>query len=151
MTNTQAIEVEREVRVSASPETIFPFLIDPEKIVRWKGTEAMLDPRPGGIYRVNVAGKNMARGEFVEVSPYSKVVFSWGWEGDTEAPPGSSTVEVSLTPDGDETIVRLRHTDLPTKESAAKHTMGWNHYMSRLAVAAPGGDPGEDPMMNMDK
>jgi uncharacterized protein YndB with AHSA1/START domain len=128
MTNTQAIEVEREVRVSASPETIFPFLIDPEKIVRWKGTEAMLDPRPGGIYRVNVAGKNMARGEFVEVSPYSKVVFSW-----------------------DETIVRLRHTDLPTKESAAKHTMGWNHYMSRLAVAAPGGDPGEDPMMNMDK
>ncbi|MCX8213792.1 MAG: SRPBCC domain-containing protein, partial [SAR202 cluster bacterium] len=54
MTNTQAIEVEREVRVSASPETIFPFLIDPEKIVRWKGTEAMLDPRPGGIYRVNV-------------------------------------------------------------------------------------------------
>ena len=150
MTNTQTIEVAREVMVSASPETIFPFLIAPEKIVRWKGTDAMLDPRPGGIYRVNVAGKNMARGEFVEVSPYSKVVFTWGWEGDTEVPPGSSTVEVSLTPDGDETIVRLRHTDLPTKESAAKHTMGWDHYMSRLAVAAPGGDPGEDPMINMD-
>jgi uncharacterized protein YndB with AHSA1/START domain len=150
MTNTQAIEVEREVRVSATPETIFPFLIDPEKIVRWKGTDAMLDPRPGGIYRVNVAGKNMARGEFVEVTPNSKVVFTWGWEGDTEVPPGSSTVEVSLTPDGDETIVRLRHTDLPTKESAAKHTMGWDHYMSRLAVAAPGGDPGEDPMIGMD-
>ena len=150
MTNTQTIEVEREVRVSASPETIFPFLIDPEKIVRWKGIDAMLDPRPGGIYRVNVAGKNMARGEFVEVSPYSKVVFTWGWECDTEVPPGSSTVEVSLTPDGNDTIVRLRHTDLPTKESAAKHTMGWDHYMSRLTVAAPGGDPGEDPMINMD-
>jgi uncharacterized protein YndB with AHSA1/START domain len=148
--STQTIVVEREVRVSASPETIFPFLIDPEKIVRWKGTDAMLDPRPGGIYRVNVAGKNMARGEFVEVTPNSKVVFTWGWEGDEEVPPGSSTVEMSLTPDGDETIVRLRHTDLPTKESAAKHTMGWDHYMSRLAVAAPGGDAGEDPMMNMD-
>ena len=150
MANTQTAMVEREVQVSASPETIFPFLIDPEKIVRWKGTDAMLDPRPGGIYRVNVAGKNMARGEFVEVTPNSKVVFTWGWEGDEEVPPGSSTVEMSLTPDGDETIVRLRHTDLPTKESAAKHTMGWDHYMSRLAVAAPGGDAGEDPMMNMD-
>lgn len=150
MANTQTAMVEREVQVSASPETIFPFLIDPEKIVRWKGTEAMLDPRPGGIYRVNVAGKNMSRGEFVEVSPNSKVVFTWGWEGGDEVPPGSSTVEVSLTPDGDETIVRLSHTDLPTKESAAKHTIEWDHYMSRLAVAASGGDPGEDPMMNMD-
>ena len=150
MTNTQTIEVEREVRVSASPETIFPFLIDPEKIVRWKGTEAMLDPRPGGIYRVNVAGKHMARGEFVEVNPHSKIVFTWGWEGNDDVPPGSSTVEVSLIPDGDETIVRLRHTDLPTQESAAEHTMGWDHYMGRLAVAAPGGDPGEDPMISMD-
>ena len=150
MSSTQTVVVEREVRVSASPETIFPFLIDPEKIVRWKGTEAMLDPRPGGIYRVNVAGENMARGEFVEVSPHSRVVFTFGWEGDEELPPGSSTVEVSLTPDGDETIVRLRHTDLPTKESAAKHAMGWDHLMSRLATAAPGGDAGEDPMITME-
>lgn len=150
MSSTQTVVVEREVRISASPETIFPFLIDPEKIVRWKGTEAMLDPRPGGIYRVNVAGKHMARGEFIEVSPHSKVVFTWGWEGNDEVPPGSSTVEVSLIPDGDETIVRLRHTDLPTKESAAEHTMGWDHYMARLATAATGGDPGEDPMISME-
>ncbi len=150
MSSTQTVVVDREVRISASPETIFPFLIDPEKMVLWKGTEAMLDPRPGGIYRVNVVGKNMARGEYVEVKPHSKVVFTWGWEGDDEVPPGSSTVEVSLTPDGDETIVRLRHTDLPTKESADKHTMGWDHYMSRLAIASPGGDPGEDPMISMD-
>ena len=150
MSSTQTVVVEREVRISASPETIFPFLIDPEKIVRWKGTEAMLDPRPGGIYRVNVAGKHMARGEFIEVSPHSKVVFTWGWEGNDEVPPGSSTVEVSLIPDGDETIVRLRHSDLPTKESAAEHTMGWDHYLARLATAAPGGDPGEDPMISME-
>ena len=147
MNSTQTVVVEREVRVSASPETIFPFLIDPEKIVRWKGTEAMLDPRPGGIYRVNVAGNMMGRGEFVEVSPHSKVVFTWGWEGNDEVPPGSSTVEMSLTHDGDETIVRLRHTDLPTKELAAKHTIGWDNLMSRLSVAAPGGDPGEDMEM----
>jgi uncharacterized protein YndB with AHSA1/START domain len=148
MSSTQTVVVEREVRVSASPETIFPFLIDPEKIVRWKGTEAMLDPRPGGIYRVNVAGKHMARGEYVEVNPNSKVVFTLGWEGNDDVPPGSSTVEVSLIPDGDETIVRLRHTDLPTPESAAEHTMGWDHYMARLATASPGGDPGEDPMIH---
>ncbi len=150
MSSTQTVVVEREVRISASPETIFPFLTDPERIVRWKGTEAMLDPRPGGIYRVNVAGKHMARGEFVEIKPNSKVVFTWGWEGNDDVPPGSSTVEVSLIPDGDETTVRLRHTDLPTKESAAEHTMGWDHYMGRLVIAAPGGDPGEDTMIGIE-
>ena len=151
MNNTQITVVEHEVRILASPETIFSFLVDPEKIVRWQGNEAMLDPRPGGIYRVGVMGQYMARGEFVEITPHSKLVFTWGLEKSTDVPPGSSVVEVSLAPDGDETIVRLRHTDLPSKAPATGHTMRWDHYLARLVLAAPGGDPGEDPMSTMGK
>jgi hypothetical protein len=33
--------------------------------------------------------------------------------GDEEVPPGSSTVEVTLTPDGDATVLHLVHGDLP--------------------------------------
>ncbi len=42
--NTDAVE--KEVRIAARPETIFPFFTDPEQMVRWKGTSATRDPRP---------------------------------------------------------------------------------------------------------
>jgi uncharacterized protein YndB with AHSA1/START domain len=71
-------------------------------------------------------------------------VWTWGWEGNDGVPPGSSTVEVTLTPDGDATVVRLRHSGLPTGDSATSHGSGWEHYTARLAVAAAGGDPGPD-------
>jgi uncharacterized protein YndB with AHSA1/START domain len=78
---TRTDVVQREIRVEASPETVFPYFTDPERMVRWKGTEATLDPRPGGVYRVLVGGEHVARGEYVEVVPYSRVAFTWGWEG----------------------------------------------------------------------
>ena len=112
---------------------------------QWKGVEAQLDPRPGGIYRVNVTGRDIARGEYVEIVPYTKVVFTWGWEGDgAPLPPGGSTVEVTLTPEGSTTIVRLRHLGL-TEQLATEHAVGWNHYLPRLVDAAAGRDPGPDP------
>lgn len=136
--------VVREVRIAARPETIFPFFTDPAKMVRWKGVSADLDPRPGGLYRVDVTGSAVARGHYVEVSPPTRVVFTWGWEGDAKVPPGSSTVEVTLIPDGDGTIVRLRHLGLALGERGSQGE-GWAHYLPRLAIAAGGGDPGPDP------
>jgi uncharacterized protein YndB with AHSA1/START domain len=65
---TETETLVREVQVDATPETIFPFLTDPVQMTRWMGREATLDPRPGGIYRVDVTGTHVARGEFVEVS-----------------------------------------------------------------------------------
>ena len=142
--------LEKEVRVRARPETIFPFFTDPEKMMRWKGIEVTLEPRPGGIYRVNMNGRNVARGEYIELVPWSRVVFSWGWEGDdSPVPPGSSTVEVSLIPDGDETIVRLRHLGLPSDQQEV-HDEGWTHYMARLAMAASGRDPGPDKSLTQE-
>lgn len=147
MTDTKTEAVEREVRIRARPETIFPFLVDSEQMVRWMGVAADADPRPGGIYRVDIdAADHVARGEFVEVSPPTRVVFTWGWEAeDSAVRPGGSTVEVTLTSDGDHTIVRLVHSGLPHKDSADAHTTGWEHYLPRLEVVAAGGDPGPDP------
>ena len=140
----QTDAVEREVRIAANPETVFDFFIDPAKMVLWKGTQAALDPRPGGTYRVNVTGREIARGEYLEITPYSRVVFTWGWE---EGPitPGSTTVEVTLTPDGDGTILRLRHSGLTEEAIAQRHAVGWEHFLPRLAIVAAGGDPGPDP------
>ena len=135
---------ELEVRIDAGPETVFAFLTDPVKMTRWKGASAELDPRPGGVYKVSGVGGSVVIGEFVSVDPPHRVVFTWGWEGDEDVPPGSSTVEITLTRDGEGTVLRLVHRDLPEGQGA-KHEQGWKHFVPRLVTVAEGGDPGPDP------
>ena len=139
----RVVEIER--RIDAPREEVFVYLTDPVKYTKWKGMAAELDARPGGVYRVRMNSDTVALGEYVVVEPPSRVVFTWGWEGDDAVPPGSSTVEITLREDGDGTILRLRHTGFPTDEAAASHREGWAMYVERLSVAAPGGDPGSDP------
>lgn len=134
--------ITHEIRIQARPETVYEFLTDPDKMARWKGTSAELDPRPGGIYRVEI-GRTIVVGQYVELEPPRRVVFTWGWEGNDAVPPGSSTVEVTLTPDGDGTILHLVHRDLPAA-ARAEHDGGWSHFLPRLEIAAAGGDPGPD-------
>jgi uncharacterized protein YndB with AHSA1/START domain len=137
-------ELVREIMIEATPETIWPFLTDPDKHIEWDGSAAELDPRPGGVYRVLVAGQHQSTGEYVEVEPMKKVVFTFGWEQEGHPiPPGSTTVEITLQPEGDKTRVRLVHRGLPD-EAVEDHMGGWAHYLQRLAVCAAGGDPGPD-------
>jgi uncharacterized protein YndB with AHSA1/START domain len=139
--------LEHEVRIAAPPEAVFPFFTDPAKMVRWMGNEATIDPRPGGVCRVGFVRDAAAvamSGVFEEVVPHSRVVFTWGWEPELfNVPPASTRVEVSLEPDGDGTLVKLVHTELP-EESIEFHSAGWSHYLPRLGVAAVVGDLGPD-------
>ncbi len=144
MTVDEQRAIKREVRVQARPETIFALLTDPAKYVRWKGAVANLEPRPGGLYQVQFNSRDTVRGTYVEIVPNRRVVFTWGWDGEGPVPPGSSTVEITLTPDGDGTIVRLVHRDLPEKARDV-HAEGWDLYLNRLAIIAGGKDPGPDP------
>jgi uncharacterized protein YndB with AHSA1/START domain len=139
-------ELELETRALARPETVFAFLTDPTLYRRWQGHAAELDPRAGGLFRVRMPGQATVEGTYLVVQPLRRIVFTWGWVGNADVPPGSTTVEVTLTPDGDETVVRLVHQGLPTELSRADHTEGWRLYLGRLRVAAGGGDPGPNPV-----
>ena len=141
---TDTTVYERTLTIDASPGTVWEFFVDPEKLMRWKGVEAELDARPGGIYRCQVIPGHMARGEFVELDKPNRLVFTWGWDGSEDVPPGSSTIEVELTPTGAGTSLRFVHKDLPGAEAAASHAHGWDHYLRRLELAAGGRDPGAD-------
>jgi uncharacterized protein YndB with AHSA1/START domain len=137
--------VEVETRIAASPETVFDFFIDPDRMIQWMGRSAELDPRPGGGFRCEINDEAIASGSYVELDRPNRVVFTWGWNSeDSVTPPGSSTVEVLLAADGDGTHLRLIHRDLPSAESAGKHGHGWRHYLDRLGTSATGGDPGPD-------
>ncbi|MGH2684911.1 MAG: SRPBCC family protein [Actinomycetota bacterium] len=150
--------VELERRIVAPPETVFSYFTDPERFCRWQGVDAELDPRPGGTFRLTVTGRSrvVARGEYVEVDPPRRVVFTWGWDQIDGLPggmaglmPGTSTVEVDLVADGDTTILRLRHSGLPAEAEQRVHTEGWALTLDRLVIVAAGGDPGPDPFVDL--
>ncbi len=102
-------------------------------MVTWIGERVDLDPRPGGTFALDFSGV-AARGSYVEVEPPERVVFTWGIPGDALMPPGSSTVEVVLVADGDDTIVNLTHRDLPS-EREPSHLEGWERCLADLVAS----------------
>ncbi len=138
---TTAEPLVREIDIEAAPETVFAFFIEPDKLTRWLATTATLEPRPGGACIQSHAGPDRGagpyemRGEFLEVEPPTRVVFSWGFtDPSVGVPPGSSTVEVTLTSIGSGTRVRLVHHGLPAGETH-NHADGWTTMLDRLATA----------------
>jgi uncharacterized protein YndB with AHSA1/START domain len=115
--------IEHEIRIAAPPELVFAFFTDPELHARWLGREATLDPRPGGVYRCVVHDRATLLGEYVTVEPPRRVEFTWGFDGGSGVPPGSSTV------------MRLVHTGLP-HPALDGHDTGWNGYLGQLARVA---------------
>lgn len=119
--------------IKATPSVVFPYFTDPGLIVAWIGERAELDPRAGGVFSLDF-GTTQAQGTYLSVEPPHRVVFSWGIPGDGTMPPGSSTVEVVLTPDGDDTLVVLTHRGVPAGHLDG-HRAGWEHQLGRLTGA----------------
>ena len=144
MNDTNAGVYEQEMYIEANPETVFAFFTDPDKMVRWMGVSATLEPKEGGLYLVDVTNGNIAKGEFREVLPNYRLSYTFGWESeDSGVPPGSSLVEIDLTPKEPGTMMKFTHSGLP--EAAVKpHSDGWDHYCERLCLCAAGKDPGPD-------
>ena len=140
----EALIVRRETHIPAPPAAVFALLTDPEKILRWMGTEAQIEPQPAGLYLVNVTGARFARGSFREVVPVHRLAYSFGWEGREKVPPGSSLIEIDLIDEAGGTLVRFTHSGLPDLEECESHDKGWAYYLGRLTVAATGGNPGPD-------
>jgi uncharacterized protein YndB with AHSA1/START domain len=131
--------------VAAPPATVFAFLTDPEKILRWIGTETTLDPHPGGLFTSSTSAQKHGRGGVYRghTRPPPRLSLLGG-RGAKKVPPGSSLIEIDLIDQKGGTLVRLTHSGLPDAEECASHRQGWTHYLERLAVAAAGGDPGPD-------
>src|SRR4051794_24999737 len=103
-TTAEQTSVARELRIAASPETVWEFLVDPEKIRQWKGLSVSFEARPEAEYRIEVVPSAIAAGTVVEIDPPRRLVITWGWEpngdGPNVLPPGASTLEYVLIPEG---------------------------------------------------
>jgi uncharacterized protein YndB with AHSA1/START domain len=133
---TSAAEpINREIHIEAPPDAVFAFFVEPDRLVRWMGSSARLDPRPGGEFRVDYANGGVVLGKFVAVDPPRRVAFTWGWKDPADpVRPGSSTVEVTFSESDGGTRVQLRHSGL-AGDSRRTHEEGWIHFLGRLAEA----------------
>lgn len=134
---------EQSVLVPLDADETFALITEPDRLRRWQVITARVDLRAGGDYRWTIIPGHSVGGTITEVEPGRRVVFTWGWEGSTELPPGASTVIITLEPSAGGTLVRLVHEGL-TGEQEASHAAGWNHYLDRLGKAATDGDAGAD-------
>ncbi|MGD9932709.1 MAG: SRPBCC domain-containing protein [Dehalococcoidia bacterium] len=139
MTTASTTTIERELFIAAEPATVFSFLTEPGRITEWMGRLAVADPRPGGILRVDYNGFDIMRGQFLELVPVSRVVWSWGWESLSAdaVPPGASRIEFQLDAEAGGTRLRVVHSNLPV-EAVEPHAQGWDHFLGRLAACSTG-------------
>jgi uncharacterized protein YndB with AHSA1/START domain len=138
--------VEQVIEIDATPEAVYEHFVVPERFARWMAPTAELDPRPGGVIRWTHVNGDSCIGEFVELVPGRRLVFTYGWDrADVEVAPGSTTVEVTLEAITGGTRLRLVHRGLAGPMADA-HAGGWANYLHRLGETAAGRNPGPDPL-----
>lgn len=92
--------------LAASRERVFHAWTDPEEIKRWFGPDTCqvvkteVDLRFGGAFRFRLVdsqqGEYFLRGEFREVVPPAKLVYTWQWEDDPDYADRETVVTVEF-------------------------------------------------------
>jgi uncharacterized protein YndB with AHSA1/START domain len=128
-------------KLKAPAEKVFAAWTDPEKIVHWFGpaetvsgsVHADMDVRTGGRYRFRFKTQDgeshEVGGEYKEVIPNQRLVFSWAWHS---TPERESLVTVTLKPDGDSTMLTLLHERFFDEKAREGHTRGWTGTLEKL-------------------
>jgi uncharacterized protein YndB with AHSA1/START domain len=120
--------------VSAPRDEVYALWTDEKRMPEWilAGGSARLDVRVGGTYHLDMhyEGKSYPHdGEYLEVKPPERLVFTWISEGTNWKP---SIVTVELTDMGERTEVVLTHEGLPDKDNASSHEQGWTEILEWL-------------------
>jgi uncharacterized protein YndB with AHSA1/START domain len=134
------LEINRVIKVSR--ERVYAAWTDPAQLKEWFGPEnvqtrdLVADARVGGKFRwdlTNSEGEKMTMlGEYRELQPGKKIVFTWKWDDDETWENHISIVTVELSDREGGTELRLTHEQLPNEQSRDGHTRGWNSALNKL-------------------
>jgi glutathione S-transferase len=142
---TQALTI---ARTFDAPRTrVFDAFTKKEAIEAWFGPEGFtvpsvtIDPRPGGSYRIEMhspeGSVHVVTGEFREVRPPEKLVYSWAWlEGDQHGI--ETTVTLTFAEKSGQTEVTLVHSGFSNAEAQTAHQGGWTSSFACLDGALAG-------------
>jgi uncharacterized protein YndB with AHSA1/START domain len=135
-----SLEIKRVIK--APRDRVYAAWTDPAQLREWFGPEnvqtrsLVAETRVGGKFRwdlINSEDEEMTvRGEYRELEPNRKIVFTWQFVHDEDWEQRDSVVTVELSDCDGGTEVRLTHEQLPTKESRDRHTEGWKSVLDKL-------------------
>ena len=121
-------------------ERVLAAWIDPESVAKWFAPSGLepdgveMDVREGGAFRIGMRAPDgscvYVFGEYREISPPERLVFTWRWDGDDDFP--ETVVDVEFRDVAGSTEVVLIHDGLPGKESAERHEDGWVGILDKL-------------------
>src|ERR1700758_258427 len=128
--------------INAPRERVYAAWTEPAELQRWFGPEEVrtikiaADVRVGGKYRWDLVKQNgeewACLGEYRELIPDRKIVFTWKWDDDEAWENHDSVVTVELSDRDGGTEVKLTHEKLPSEESRDRHSEGWSSVLDRL-------------------
>lgn len=127
-----SLEISRSV--AASPERVWRAFTDPAELAAWFwparfGTTAEIDLRSGGAFRIDGPLAGMAvSGQYVEVDPPRRLVFTWQWDGEQE----QTLVTLTFTASAGGTDLLVVHERFTDRASADNHAQGWADCLDRL-------------------
>lgn len=137
-----SLEIKRFIK--APRDRVYAAWTDPAQLKQWFGPEnvethdLVADVRVGGKYRWDLSNPEGERmtvlGEYRELQPGKKIVFTWQWDDDEVWENRTSIVTVELDDVDGGTQLRLRHEQLPSEESRDRHNQGWNSVLDKLEV-----------------
>lgn len=144
MTARTSDRMSLEVRrvINAPRDRVYAAWTDPAQLRQWFGPEnvqtrnLVADARVGGKFQwdlTNPEGEEMTvLGEYRELQPGRKIVFTWKWQDDEDWERRESIVTVEFSDCDGGTEVRLTHERLPSKESRDRHSEGWTSLLEKL-------------------
>ncbi len=142
MAATKNLSLEIKRLIKAPRERVYAAWTDAAQMKEWFGPEnvqtrdLIADARVGGTFRwdlTNPEGEEMTmRGEYRELQPGKKIVFTWQWADDEDWQNHVSIVTVELDDADGGTNLRLTHEQLPSEESRDGHTRGWESALDKL-------------------
>jgi uncharacterized protein YndB with AHSA1/START domain len=142
---TEQVVVRRVI--AATRERVFRNWTEPELLRRWWGPggftcpEATVDLRPGGTYRLVMQapgdGPRMSvTGVYHEVTPPSRLVYTWRWDSGPAASEDESVVTVEFDElSRDRTEVTITHDRFPAGHDPSPYRAGWEEAMVKLERA----------------
>ena len=144
MTTKAGDKVSLEIKriINAPRDRVYAAWTDPAQLKQWFGPEnvqtnnLIVDARVGGEFRwelTNSEGEKLTcRGEYRELQPGKKIVFTWQWQDDEDWENYTSIVTVELSDRDGGTELRLSHEQLPNEQSRDGHTEGWTSALDKL-------------------
>ena len=106
-----------------------------EKTVISPTEKLVIEPCPGGVYRLIMSNDAVMNGIFSEVSPNRRLNYSWQWEGSDEI----TEVEVVFEARPDGSAVQLTHSGFQSSTSLQNHSAGWDSYFDGFSVCLRAG------------